>query len=165
MKKVIILEGPDGGGKTMLAARLRAEHDYNVVKTGPPAADGDVTTAYLNALYAALHNPGRTVFDRLHLGEAIYGPLLRGIDRMGADGLALIEQTIADNDAALVICCPPWNTLVKGWSGKDDLLKTKDTLLHVRNRYMEEALRLGVEVYDWTASNAEEKLWRMIDAR
>jgi thymidylate kinase len=157
MKKVIILEGPDGGGKTTLASWLHNTHGYVIVKTGPPGP-GDVNAAYTAVLNAAIGRPDKTVFDRLHLGEAIYGPLLRGVDRMGADGLALIEQIIADNNVQLIICCPPWNVLVDGWRAKDDLLKNESQLRTVYNRYVEEAKRLKLAVYDWTVLDAEERL-------
>ena len=150
MKKVIILEGPDGGGKTTLANWLHNTHGYNIVKTGPPGP-GDVTATYLNALTAAIERPDKTVLDRLHLGEAIYGPLLRGVDRMGPGGLAAIEWAIANcSDVRLVIVCPPWDVLVEGWRSKDDLLKDERQLRTIYDAYLAHAARLGVKPYDWT---------------
>jgi hypothetical protein len=165
MRKVIILEGCDGSGKTTLAGALMRKRgfNYNVVKTGPPKPDYDVAVAYLDAIYAALSKLDRTLFDRLHLGEKIYGPLLRGEDRMGKDGLATIERVIAAHDVALVICCPPWDALVAGWRSKDDLLKNETQLRHVYDAYLREVERLGITPYDWTALNAENVLKGLIE--
>lgn len=164
MRKVVILEGPDGSGKSMVAKHLHDKYGYEIEKTGPPPSSGDVSALYRHRLRTSLARSTRTVFDRLHVGEAIYGPLLRGADRMGADGLDSIERIIAENNVALIICCPPWDTLVEGWRSKDDLLKNEDMLRAVRDKYFTHAVRLGVRVYDWTASNADEVLKGLIDA-
>ena len=161
---MIILEGPDGGGKSTLAARLHRDYDYAIVKTGPPALDEDTTAAYLSALYTALARPGLTIFDRLHLGEAIYGPLLRSTDRMGASGLKVIERAIAENGVRLLICCPPWETLKIGWRSKPDLLKTEAQLRHVYEAYVGHAVRLCLVCYDWTAPDAEARVKEIIEA-
>ena len=165
MRKVVILEGCDGSGKTTLAGALtrRRGYSYSVVKTGPPVPGYDVAVAYLDEIYAALARLGRTLFDRLHLGEKIYGPLLRGEDRMGRDGLATIERVMATHDVSLIICCPPWDTLVASWRSKDDLLKNETQVRHVYDAYLCEAVRLGITPYDWTAPNAEEILKGLIE--
>ena len=165
MRKVIILEGVDGSGKSTLARRLHDTCGYEIIKTGPPAPRVNVTMVYLNALLQAIYQPEYFVFDRLHLGEAIYGPLLRGIDRMGSDGLALVERVIAEHGdrVRLIICCPPWDILVKGWRSKDDLVKDEATLRKVCDAYMEHAVRLGVRTYDWTAPDAEEVLKGLLE--
>jgi thymidylate kinase len=157
------LEGADGSGKSTLANWLRDIHGYEIVKTGPPAPTGNLTVTYLDALHTAIRGPGRTVFDRCHLGEAVYGPILRGVDRIGIEGLAAIERVIAKHDVRLIICSPPWKTLVAGWRSKDDLLKDEATLRTVYERYQEEAARLGIVPYDWTAADATERLKEMIE--
>lgn len=158
LSKVVILEGCDGGGKTTLANYLHQQYNYRIIKTGPPAPNCDVVVTYLDVLYDALAYPGRTLFDRHYLGEAIYGPLLRGGDRMGVDGMVVIERVIAAHGAKLIICSPPWEILVKGWSGKDDLLKKETQLRWVSDQYSYHAERLGLTPYDWTATDAAEGL-------
>ena len=154
---IVILEGCDGSGKTALANQLRDELGYHIVKTGPPAPGESTfksyTTALLEAVEVAVYNNHRTVFDRHYLGETIYGPLLRGRDMLGIHGRDLIEALIVVCEAVVVICAPPWEVLVKGWSGKDDLLKYESQLRAVNDAYLVEAARLGLEVYDWTSSN------------
>lgn len=161
MRHVVILEGPDGGGKTTLASQLREEYGYRIVKTGPPAP-GDIFRQYADALVMALEGP-TTVFDRHYLGESIYGPILRGVDRLGVEGRDTIERIITERGVRLIIVCPPWETLVTGWGSKEDLLKNESTLRTVYDRYGEEAARLGLTPYDWIAPNADEVLRRMID--
>ena len=164
MRRVVILEGADGSGKSYLASWLHDAHGYAIVKTGPPAPTGNLTVAYIDALRNAIARPGRTVFDRLHTGETIYGPILRGVDRIGIEGLAAIERAITEHGVRLIVCSPPWETLVAGWRSKEDLLKDETTLRAVYERYQEEAARLGLAAYDWTAPDAAERLKGMIEA-
>ena len=147
---VIILEGPDGGGKTTLARWLRDQRGYQIVKTNAPSPKENVFKSYTDSLLAAVESGQPTVLDRHYLGEGIYGPLLRGEDRLGRQGRDLLERLIAACGVRLVICSPPWAELVKGWAGKDDLLKRQAQLRQVRQAYLSEARRLGLEVYDWT---------------
>lgn len=162
LSRVVILEGCDGSGKTTLANYLHQQYNYRIIKTGPPAPDRDVAVTYLDALHDALTYPGRTLFDRHYLGEAVYGPLLRGVDKMGQDGLAIIERVIAARGVKLIICSPPWGALVKGWSGKDDLLKKETQLRWVNDQYLYHAERLSLQPYDWTATDAETTLKEML---
>lgn len=147
---VVILEGPDGGGKTTLARWLRDQRGYQIVKTNAPSPKENVFKSYTDSLLAAVESGQPTVLDRHYLGEGIYGPLLRGEDRLGRQGRDLLERLIVARGVKLVICSPPWAKLVKGWAGKDDLLKRQAQLRQVRQAYLSEARRLGLEVYDWT---------------
>jgi thymidylate kinase len=162
--KTIILEGPDGGGKTWLAERIARTYGHRIVKTGPPLFGEDVRASYMYSLIMAAHHDTGTVFDRHYLGEMIYGPLLRGVDKLGVASRDKIESAIADYGVRVVICIPPWEVLHTAWFSKDDLLKTANQLRKVRDRYFDEAVRLGLKPYDWTASDAEETLRGLIEA-
>jgi hypothetical protein len=150
LSKIIILEGPDGGGKTTLANWLRAHHDYKVVKFGPTKPGEDALQTYTDSLLKAVKSKTPTVFDRHYLGETIYGPILRGEDKLGRQGRDLIERLIAACGVRVVICVPPWTRLVEAWQSKDDLLKRVDQLRQVRDAYLVEAKRLSVGTHDWT---------------
>jgi hypothetical protein len=70
----IILEGPDGGGKSTLASFLASELRYRVhASEGPIRHDRDMLQRYTTYLLKR-----RTIFDRLALiSEPIYGPLFQ----------------------------------------------------------------------------------------
>lgn len=135
-----------------MANRLRDQCGYQVVKTNAPKPGEDVFKTYTDSLMTAVASGQPTVFDRHYLGERVYGPLLRGRDGLGAQGTALMERLVAAVGATLVICAPPWETLMAGWGSKDDLLKRTDQLRTVNDHYLAEAKRLGLTVYDWTKS-------------
>ena len=146
---IIILEGPDGGGKSTLARQYEVQ-GFNIIKTNAPKPGEDVLRSYHESLSLAIAGGVPTAFDRHYLGECIYGPLLRGEDRLGARGKAIVEETIGDYGVKLIICLPPWDALRAGWASKSDLVTDEDTLKRIAERYREEAARLNIPVYDWT---------------
>lgn len=81
---LIVLEGPDGAGKSTIAKHLL--HMLNpsiLLSSGPPGQDPK--SEYLGKLETAsrsMVNGVSVVIDRLHIGELIYGPLLRGGSRL-----------------------------------------------------------------------------------
>ena len=111
---IVILEGPDGGGKTTLARHLEQAYGFRYVHTGPPTSD-KVLEAYGRTLYDASQEPRSTVIDRLHIGERIYGPALRGSDLLTRNGEVLLHRLISAYGARLVFCIPPYDTAVENW--------------------------------------------------
>lgn len=77
---IILLEGPDGAGKSSLASALalRLGPECRIVHTGPPKPGEVAMVSYSRAVREACGRGGYTVFDRLHVGELVYGPILRG---------------------------------------------------------------------------------------
>lgn len=72
----IMLEGPDGCGKSTLAGRLSKEFNLPVLHFGgPPATPEDYAKKYSSLFDATMSGPH--IFDRGPLSEIIYGSLLR----------------------------------------------------------------------------------------
>lgn len=145
MSHVIILEGPDGGGKTTLANHLRDRYGYQIRKTNQPRPGEDLFTSYTQSLMDALNDWRPSVFDRHYLGECIYGPIMRGEDRLGEMGRTLIERLCAANGVTVLICKPNYSTLVEAWEAKkgEDYLKTQGQLTAVNDAYQRQYDRLN----------------------
>lgn len=98
---MLILEGPDGSGKTTLAQELCKAFNLTYEHSGPPSPEENLFRTYQRRLQNA--QPG-TVFDRLFHGEAVYGPLLRGGSRLDEVQLAYLELE-ATTAGAMVVWC------------------------------------------------------------
>jgi hypothetical protein len=105
---LIILEGPDGGGKTTLAEALyefldERDHARGVVRMhkGPPV--GHPLDEYLRPISA--YRPGRSphlILDRWHWGERVY-PALRGrVSQLDDAAWWAIESLLARLGALVV---------------------------------------------------------------
>ena len=116
----IVLDGPDGSGKTSLAQKLVNGHGYHKLHFGVPSA-ADLSSElsmfhfYFDALYKANRERDRVVADRSHLSEPIYGPVMRGGTKLTYRVEALVERYLEAIDAQVVICLPPYRISFNNW--------------------------------------------------
>ncbi|MFE9424304.1 hypothetical protein ACFYNO_15200 [Kitasatospora sp. NPDC006697] len=88
----LVLEGPDGVGKSTLAERLSKEYDFTVVHSPQTPDHLDLTSRYRTIL----DGTGRIIFDRCFISELVYGPLYRGRSRITwSQAIDLAETVIA----------------------------------------------------------------------
>jgi hypothetical protein len=137
MPPVLVLEGPDHGGKTTLARWLEKEKGFKYVHEGPPPPGRDQLAYYGLQLWRALQSEKPVVFDRLHLGELTYGPVMRDKDSLGYYGMRLFGRVLGSQPALCVICLPPWSSVVEGWRKRKakEYLRTEVQLHDVYCRY------------------------------
>ncbi len=69
-----------------------------------------------------------TVVDRLHVGEVIYGTLLRDGSQLDYYDLALLERLIAASGGRTVIYLPPLARCQQAWAERPEFIKHVDTL-------------------------------------
>jgi len=153
MGKVLILEGPDGGGKTTLAKWICTNANFDYKHEGPPPPGRDQLEYYKTVLYDALEADHNTVFDRLFLGEHIYGPVMRQSDRLTINGVKLFERIIASKSIWHYICMPSERTILDNFSIKikdpNEYVKDIDNFKKVINGYYRMMLRPYNYVYDY----------------
>lgn len=105
---LIVCEGPDGSGKSTLLQHLRVRlaRDYtrdevHTLHSGPP--ERDPLEEYEIPL--DWYRPGfghHLLVDRLHWGELVYGPMLRGASQLSAAGFWHVEAFLRSRGAVVV---------------------------------------------------------------
>lgn len=116
---LIVVEGCDGSGKTTLVKdieqRMRASSTRcEVVHMGPPSEGQDPFHQYTNAImdYSPLeHLDDMVIFDRLHLGEHVYGPLYRGRSQLSNTQMRIIESLLDARGAVKLMLTAPTEIL------------------------------------------------------
>ncbi len=129
-----IFEGPDGSGKTTLAKDLQRQGWHYHHEGPPPTVCPSLIEHYAQLL---LNAPERTVFDRLFLGEVIYGPILRGYDRIGGQvGVDMLNQLVWAMGGRTIIFLPgrttSWNNIK---NRKGELITAEERHRQVYDHY------------------------------
>lgn len=123
---MIIVEGPDGSGKTTLIESLGLERKrlksirggvggtkFNGTGDGV-AGWGGKEPALLAYTRKVIETGAKTqvAFDRFHLSEAAYGPLLRQIQEVSDGDLQFLTAFLRDQHIQVVMCLPPFEVTV-----------------------------------------------------
>lgn len=117
-ERLVILEGPDGGGKTTLAKKF-LKLGYTYVHLGTFKEVGsDLARLYVEAIMPAVLGHAPVVLDRCWLSELPYGLAMRdGADRLGPRRRQL-ERLALRCQATLVRCLPPYDVALAAWRAR-----------------------------------------------
>lgn len=166
---MIIVEGPDGSGKSTLIKRL-VDHWHL------PVADrvvGKDTKATLDVAAWTEDNVLRgwqpIIFDRHRLiSEPIYGPLLRGMDQdphfLLPVWVSVQLQRFYESQPLIIFCLPPLEQVYHNvrHDGSNDNSAVADKIVPIYSAYvaraaLEATLRpRATTVYDYTTDGKEE---------
>lgn len=169
MNRIVILEGPDGAGKTTLANELVVKYGFRYKHEGPPPISADLHAHYLKVLNESIESPFDTVHDRLWLGERIYGPVARGLDRLGPEGQKLILRLHTSKQIKMLICLPKLKAVKENYVRKletgHDYLQSPEKLVKVFQSYCHWLYNYGNmgELYDYTKDFSISKLLDSFD--
>jgi thymidylate kinase len=149
---LVIIEGCDGAGKTLLASRLTAVgeargYQVTVLHKGPP--EREPFAEYTEDLDYTPDPSARrlVVCDRWHLGEVVYGAVYRGGSRLTPRQLDMVETVVDALGAVKVVLDAPDDVLARRAFSRDegeDLLRRED-LSRVAAHYR----RLADELPGW----------------
>lgn len=124
---MIILEGPDGAGKSTLAAEFQKLGHLIVPFGVPPVKAQENEESIFQFFFQPLMKaPPGVIFDRLHLSDRIYAPLMRGHTPMTMRAEHLIERYIEARDGQIVICLPPRRIAFSNWLARKGKEYVKD---------------------------------------
>lgn len=109
---IIVIEGTDGAGKTTLAENLVAKMwtlgvETEVIHAGPPESGLSVFEQYALPLLERREKITRRnyllILDRWHLGELIYGPILRGKCALEPEQFTYLELLLESLGAVKIV--------------------------------------------------------------
>ena len=150
-RQLIILEGPDGAGKTTLAKILTEVLGAHYVHFGPlPKVRYGLARLYVEAMLRALWGDTPVVMDRCWLSEPIYGQVFRqNEDRVGLKRRLL--ERLAMRCEVLVIQCTTNNAVMETnfLSGRPEYLANVEQHRQVVNLYTKMTTSLPVLKYDY----------------
>jgi len=117
---LIIVEGPDGAGKSTLARELADASGSTMFHYGAYLGEPVIAPHYFGAVCRALHGED-VVMDRSWYSEPIYGAACRGgADRVSAAELRALELVAAEARAVVVLCLPPFEVCREAWAARRD---------------------------------------------
>jgi thymidylate kinase len=124
---IIILEGPDGGGKTTLSEKLRQvlnkDRLTNIVKHGPykGMSSEDLCKTFFRSMSSALTYDDHVILDRSWLSEPIYGAVYRnGESRVDMQRRRMLERVALARGAVVVHCQPDFEVCAKAFNSRLD---------------------------------------------
>lgn len=121
---MIIVEGPDGSGKTTLITRLQDDTGLMVMnrvvgKDTQPLSD---LQAWVED--NVKHGPFKALYDRHRLiSEPIYGPVLRGGPQPGFNDFAWLERmqwSFRNQNPLVIFCLPPFEVVLENVNAAAD---------------------------------------------
>jgi len=157
---VLIVEGPDGAGKTTLIKKLQAQFGLEVA----PRVVSKDAEALVDLKHWVEDNvitaPHKLIFDRHRLiSEPIYGPVLRGEQQPGFIDThwmtAMLGQFYA-GEPLIIYCLPPLETVKANIADDPDNMVVKD---HIEGIYAAYTARAALDatlsprstvIYDYT---------------
>lgn len=101
---IIIVEGPDGAGKTQLCKRLSSGTGWPIVHRSNPKTIDEMEEMF--AMYSkALENKDNQIWDRGFYSEMAYGPIMRGKSYITEEMMSSLEIQLSKIPGSMVIFC------------------------------------------------------------
>jgi thymidylate kinase len=165
VKRLIILEGPDGGGKTTLGAKLSQHLGVDVTNHGPYKGEAQIWKHYFDSMLPAYAEQCDVILDRCWLAEPIYGRVFRGgLNRLEFWQTRILEHVAASCKTTVLYCLPGVEACMRTFNKRRELemLSNDAQLRDVYYGYLDQAAepcKFGrALVYNYRTDKYEEVL-------
>ena len=152
MVDVVILEGPDGAGKTTLYEKYFKVFGYECIHNGVYASPEEAYKAYREQ-QEKIRKKEKVVLDRSHISQAVYGPIYRKEDHLSLQH-DIVDGVFHQMRAVVVLC---YTKVAKdNWKSRKNMeyISQDHEYLQVFRaydpRYIGRYTSLPVVVYDYT---------------
>lgn len=109
---IIIIEGPDGAGKTMLAEQLSKQNKCPIIHRSKPKDDAE-KAAMMGTYIQAIKERKNVIFDRCWYSEMVYGAVMRDKSAISYPEMYELEKRLANTGAMIIHCTGPKSVLWK----------------------------------------------------
>lgn len=124
---IIILEGPDGSGKTTLAEKLQKQTGYQLLHRVQPKTEED-KQRMMDEYVQVLRTGKNCILDRSWYSEMVYGPIMRDHSVICYPQMYELERLAAKYGGLIIHCTAPENVLWKRCLRRgEDYITDRDT--------------------------------------
>lgn len=139
-KQLIIVEGPDGAGKTTLIKRTLKKRSrlFKMRHHGAYVGEKEIAHHYLKSMWPAYTGRYPVIMDRSWIAEPIYGAAFRnGEDRVGPAFARMLERVALSCRGVVVLALPPFSNCAKAFESRpeQEYLDSVATLRKVYDGY------------------------------
>jgi len=107
----IIVEGPDGAGKTTLIEKLRQQFNnqfsncevIHFGKIDDPSKYFDIYMQAIAEQYESMIDV--TILDRCWYSDRVYGPIMRNKEEMSKEKARRLDQAVVESGGGMIIYC------------------------------------------------------------
>lgn len=100
---ILIIEGPDGSGKSILAQQLSRQTGYPIIHRSQPKTEEE--KKHMMAEYLlTIKERKNVIFDRCWYSEMAYGPVMRDDSVISYPEMYALERMLAKNGAMIIYC-------------------------------------------------------------
>ena len=100
---IIIIEGPDGSGKTTLAEKMHKQTGYKLLHRSYPKTEEDkerMMAEYMQVIKSGVN----CIFDRSWYSEMVYGPVMRNDSIISYPQMYTLERELTKRGAIVIYC-------------------------------------------------------------
>lgn len=168
---MIIVEGPDGAGKSTLIQDLREEFGLPIGTRGTDDRDRlfEVTVPdTMRAIRVELMGPAQPaiIWDRLYFSDLIYAPVQGREVAFSRTERHIVEWFLKAAHIPVVFCYPPWEEVKKNVLDPDrhEMPAVKENIERIYHSYPFAMRRVPCIPYDYTKSDSYDYVCKWIDS-